>query len=181
MFSFARRMLHCSRRRPDDPMEGDEVEGGDIVSSSHSDSGADITAWLSATPMYLAPTNYHGTLKANFQTWLAQCRLDGFVDLMHDCVQPDLPHCLLKVRIPGNAAEPNLDRSPHGRPFQGVLYHGTVVSHLPAVLSAGCLLRSSVPTRGYHAIWSSSSHARALMYAPWGKYGQLHGLMRHQA
>lgn len=68
--------------------------------------------------------------------------------------------------IVGRQADPNLDVSYHGRPYNGMLFHGTSFSFLPAILSAGCLLRCSVPTRGKYAIWTGEAAFRALMYAP---------------
>ncbi len=78
----------------------------------------------------------------------------------------DLEGCILKVPIVGKQADPRLDVSHHGRSYNGKLFHGTSFSFLPAILSTGCLLRCSVPTRGKYAIWSGEAAFRALMYAP---------------
>lgn len=74
--------------------------------------------------------------------------------------------CLLKLPLAGIPAAPGLDTSMHGRSYAGLLYHGTSFSYLPAICSAGCLLRCSIPTRGKHAIWTGEAPSRALMYAP---------------
>jgi len=77
-----------------------------------------------------------------------------------------LERCILKLPLFGRPAAPPLDVSHHGRPYTGVLYHGTSFSYLPAICSAACLLRCSIPTRGRYAIWTGEAVSRALMYAP---------------
>ena len=163
MSSLAR--LLCPKRSLVQEEEGEDVSGVDI-SAQGSLGGVNINELLCQTPLFMAPSDHHLATAAAFQQWVNQCGLQRYFDLARECEQPDLPRCLLKIRIAGIPANPDLDGSNHGRPYQGVMYHGTVVSHIPAIVSAGCLLRCSVPTQGYHCVWAGTSPERALMYAP---------------
>ena len=99
--------------------------------------------------------------------WVQRCRLSSWVPV--DLLQhvPGNETCAVRIPLLGmKQALPELDISDHGREFDGVLFHGTSFSNLPSILSAGCLLRCSVPTKGYHAIWAAESIKRAMLYAP---------------
>ena len=80
----------------------------------------------------------------------------------------------LRVPIEGMLrAAPELDTSDHGRPYEGILFHGTSWSHLAAILTSGCILRSSVSTRGKFAIWAGEELYRARMYSPPLEFGNI--------
>ena len=82
----------------------------------------------------------------------------------------------LHLRIPIEGmlrAAPELDTSDHGRPYEGILYHGTSWSHLAAILTSGCILRSSVPTKHKFAIWAGEELYRARMYSPPLEFGNM--------
>jgi hypothetical protein len=136
------------------------------INALQAEQGADINAVINSVHLSMAPSNHHLAMAAALQQWFRQCRLQQFVDLEHQCELPDLPGAIFKIKVAGIPAKPDCDRSSHGRAYRGVLFHGTTFSAIPAILSAGCLLRCSVSTRGCYAIWSSDSHERALMYAP---------------
>jgi hypothetical protein len=174
MLSLAQRLL-CRKRSRAAEEEGEDVSGIDIeAQDSHGGVNINAMVVLCHMPLFRAPSDHHLAAAAAFQQWINQCGLHTYFDLSRECEQPDLHRCLLKIRIAGIPANPGLDRSDHGRPFQRVMYHGTVISHLPAIVSAGCLLRSSVPTRGHHCIWAGTSPERALMYAPPVRMGNKH-------
>lgn len=111
------------------------------------------------------PVNLEATFLAALDNWVATCRLNTHINVrLH---QPsDLEGCMFKLPLWGKSAAPDLDASTHGRPYDGMLYHGTSFSHLPSICSAACLLRCAIPTRGKCAIWTGESPSRALMYAP---------------
>lgn len=112
-----------------------------------------------------SPVNLEAGFLAAFENWVATCRMNTHINVrLH---QPcDMEGCILKVPLFGRSAAPSLDVSSHGRPYNGMLFHGTSFSYLPSICSAGCLLRCSIATRGKHAIWTGEAFSRALMYAP---------------
>ena len=164
MFSF-QQCFACKRRRGNDASDVFDPIGMDVAADVNR-SGLDVNEAIGRMPMFLSPSNHTAALFAALQQWIIQCGLLSHLSLMEQCELPALPNVLLQIRLRGNPLRPDLDGSSHGRAYQGRLFHGTAMSHVPAILSAGCLLRCSVPTRGYHCIWSSTDHARALMYAP---------------
>ena len=121
-----------------------------------------LQAMISAT----RPPNNDGLVIDAFIVWLQCARLSAWLDYQNLQYAPSAD-CLAKVPLLGmKMASPDSDVSQHGRDYDGVLFHGTGFSHLPAILSAGSLLRSSVPTQGKHAVWAAESLSRALLYSP---------------
>ena len=122
-----------------------------------------------AFPVAASVTPYFGqmcSVKNDFARWVQMCGLSQWVQIDLWEPFPDsqswgrLP--LLGMTIP----MPHLDSSHHGRDYSGLLFHGTCFSQLPSILSSGVLLRSAVPTRGFHAVWAAESNIRALEYSP---------------
>ena len=128
------------------------------ISADHPQLGEQLGADVNAVAFLQQPASHEAGIFAALQHWIVQCGLQGRLNLRQQCEAPSLPGCVVQLRVRGNPVCPDLDRSNHGRAYEGVLYHGTAMSHVPAILSAGCLLRCSVPTRGKHCIWSSNAH-----------------------
>lgn len=111
------------------------------------------------------PGSQNHKLLCDLAEWVDCCNLRAFIHVETAQNSPS-EECICRIPLHGVFANANLDVSTHGRSFDGFLYHGTSWSHLPAIVSAGCLLRCSVPTRGFHAIWAAEALDRALMYSP---------------
>lgn len=121
----------------------------------------------------LAAPQLRCSVKDDFGRWVQMCNLSQWIQMELWEAHPDeqswgrLP--LLGMTPP----MPHLDNSNHGRDYAGFLFHGTCFSQLPSILSAGILLRSAVPTRGFHAVWAAESKSRALHYSPPVKLNQV--------
>ena len=104
-------------------------------------------------------------VRAAFGNWVEKCGLSQFLKMELWQSNPD-PLCWGRIPLRLNQANQELDCSNHGHLVELPLYHGTCFSCLPSILSAGCLLRCSTPTRGRYAIWTAKARWRAVTYAP---------------
>jgi hypothetical protein len=118
----------------------------------------------------------HSMMRA-LRSWVADEGLQLYINV-ESAEMPigHIPSGSLHIRIPIQGmlrAAPHLDTSDHGRPHDGILYHGTSWNHLKAILTTGCILRSSVQTRGKFAIWAGEELKRAQMYSPPLEFGNM--------
>jgi hypothetical protein len=159
----------CKKRKASSLECHDEPSSLDIPSLAGPEVGVDISRASEAEAS--AMVDVRNSLVdertrwiAAFDAWVKETGLSRWIDVRLSC-NSSLPGCFLKIPLEGNPAAPQLDVSGHGRPYQGLLYHGTSFSYLPSICSSGTLLRCSVPTRNKRAIWSGELRSRALMYA----------------
>ena len=121
----------------------------------------------------LAAPQLRCSVRSDFGRWVQMCNLNQWIQMELWEAHPD-EESWGRVPLLGMAPPmPDLDSSNHGRDYAGFLFHGTCFSQLPSILSTGVLLRSAVPTRGYHAIWAAESKKRALQYSPPVKLNQV--------
>ena len=112
------------------------------------------------------PLQIGNPFKNAFAAWVERCNLSPWLQ-MHLWEPSRDDQRIARLPLIGmTAANPEADVSHHGRSYNGHLWHGTCFSQLASIVSAGTLLRCSVPTRNYYAIWAAQSRDRALQYSP---------------